>query len=185
MSCTEATNVVLAPDLCHSYGSSHFELLINPLLLSVLPRVPSLRYSRDDRHLLALEHLLDGSGGVRLGSLEGHTESSVPDELRSNTESSGNTEQDGVEVLLVETVVGKEDTRVGIHVGPGVWDVSKGCYCDTEWLTLGLSGLKKDVGDNLVDLTDKLEEWVIGEVLEGKLSLSSVSRVLSVSAAAF
>jgi hypothetical protein len=56
----------------------------------------------------------------RLGSLEGHTESSVPDELRDDTESSGNTKENGVKVLLVKTVVGKEDTRVGIDIGPGV-----------------------------------------------------------------
>jgi hypothetical protein len=40
----------------------------------------------------------------RLGSLEGHTESSVPDELGDNTECSRDTEEDSVEVLLVETV---------------------------------------------------------------------------------
>jgi hypothetical protein len=70
--------------------------------------------------LLAVEHLLDGGGRVRLGPLKGHTESSVPDELRDDTESSGNTEQDGVEVLLGKTVVGKEDTRVGVDIGPWV-----------------------------------------------------------------
>ena len=71
----------------------------------------------------------------RLGSLEGHAESSVPDELGDNTECSGDTEKNGVEVLLVETVafcqlrpplltvdlLSKEDTRVGINIGPGVY----------------------------------------------------------------
>jgi hypothetical protein len=84
---------------------------MHPIIL--LPIIPSTS-------LLALEHLLDGSGRVRLGSLEGHTESSVPDELRDDTEGSGDTEQDGVEVLLVETVVGEEDTGVGVDVGPRV-----------------------------------------------------------------
>jgi hypothetical protein len=42
--------------------------------------------------------LLDGSGRERLGSLEGHAESSVPDELGDDTEGSRNTEEDGVEV---------------------------------------------------------------------------------------
>jgi hypothetical protein len=68
----------------------------------------------------------------RLGSLEGHTEGSVPDELGDNTECSRDTEEDGVEVLLVETVaslsvvfwlvdlLSEEDTRVGIDIGPGV-----------------------------------------------------------------
>lgn len=97
--------------------------------------------SVDVKRLLALEHLLDGLSGVRLGPLKGHlkkrgkesemrvvsegaretyTESSVPDELRNNTKGTGDTEEDGVEVLLVETVVSKEDTRVGVNVGPGV-----------------------------------------------------------------
>jgi hypothetical protein len=70
--------------------------------------------------LFALEHLLDGGGGVRLGPLEGHAEGSVPDELGDDTEGSRDTEQDGVEVLLVEAVVGEEDTRVGVDIGPGV-----------------------------------------------------------------
>lgn len=98
--------------------------------------------SVDIKRLLALKHLLDGLGGVRLGSLKGHlkkkrgkesemriiregarktyTKSPVPDELRNNTKGTGDTEEDGVEVLLVETVVSKEDTRVGVDVGPGV-----------------------------------------------------------------
>lgn len=51
-----------------------------------------------------------------------------------------------------------------------------------EWikkrLTLGLTGLEENVRDDLVNLTDKLEERVLGQVLEGELSLSSVSGVL-------
>ncbi len=44
--------------------------------------------------------------------------------------------------------------------------------------TLSFTGLKENVGDDLVDLTDKLEKRVIGEVFKGELSLSGVSRVL-------
>jgi hypothetical protein len=44
--------------------------------------------------------------------------------------------------------------------------------------TLGLAGLEEDVGDDLVDLADELEERVLGQVLEGELSLGGVSRVL-------
>lgn len=120
----------------------------------------------------------------RLGPLEGHAESSVPDELSGDTERSRDTEQDGVEVLLVEAValgvvshlplrvdgddlLGEEDTGVGVHVGPGV---------------LGLAGLEEDVGHDLVDLADELEEGVLRQVLEGKLSLGGVSGVLQSSA---
>jgi hypothetical protein len=65
--------------------------------------------------------------------------------------------------LLLEAVVLEEDTRVGVHVGPGV---------------LGLTGGEENVGDEVVELTDELEELVVGEVLEGELSLSLVSGVL-------
>lgn len=82
--------------------------------------IPTDLISTCSTRLLSVEHLLDGGGGVRLGPLEGHTESSVPDELRDDTESSGNTEEDGVEVLLVKTVVSEKDTRVGVDVGPWV-----------------------------------------------------------------
>lgn len=44
-------------------------------------------------------------------------------------------------------------------------------------LTLGLAGLEENVGDDLVDLSNELEERVIRQVLEGKLSLGSVSGV--------
>jgi hypothetical protein len=57
----------------------------------------------------------------RLGALEGHAEGTVPDELGRDTEGTRDTEEDGVEVLLVEAVVGEEDTRVSVDVGPGVW----------------------------------------------------------------
>lgn len=56
---------------------------------------------------------------------------------------------------------------MGVHVGPGV---------------LGLAGLEEDVGDDLVDLADELEEGVLRQVLEGELSLRGVSRVLHSSA---
>lgn len=49
---------------------------------------------------------------------------------------------------------------------------------DKNRLTLGLTGLEENVRDDLVDLTDKLEERVLRQVLEGELSLSSVSGVL-------
>jgi len=47
-------------------------------------------------------------------------------------------------------------------------------------LTLRLAGLEENVGDNLVDLANELEERVIRQVLEGEFTLGSVSRVLRV-----
>lgn len=81
---------------------------------------------RRETDLLALEHLLDVGSRERLGALEGHAEGTVPDELRGDTEGARDTEQDGVEVLLVETVVGEEDAGVGVDVGPGVCGMSAG-----------------------------------------------------------
>lgn len=155
---------------------------------------------------------------VRFGSLEGHAEGSVPDELgddsllgrsqdrteekeavsgrskrretRTGTnEGPRNTEEDCVKVLVGETVVSEavaerewrrstgeprkklrrqrvkneQNTRVSVHVGPGV---------------LGLSGGEEDVRDELIELSDELEELVVGEVLESELSLGLVSGIL-------
>ena len=47
-------------------------------------------------------------------------------------------------------------------------------------LTLGFTSLEEDIRNDLVDLTDQLEQWVIGQVLEGEFTLGSVSRVLRV-----
>lgn len=65
-----------------------------------------------------------------------YTESSVPDELGDNSERSGDTEKDSVEVLLVQAVarvfvsldagrsqfslLSEEAARVGIDIGPWV-----------------------------------------------------------------
>ena len=109
------------------------------------------------------EHLLDSLGGERLGALEGGTEGTVPDQLGGDSHGAGNSEENGVEGLLGETVVNKEDSRVGVDVGPRV---------------LGLTGGEESVGNNLVQLADELEELVIGEVLESELTLSLVTGVL-------
>jgi hypothetical protein len=45
---------------------------------------------------------------------------------------------------------------------------------------LGLSCFKEDVWNKLVDLTDELEERVIGQMLESELALSCVAGILYV-----
>lgn len=42
---------------------------------------------------------------------------------------------------------------------------------------LDLAGLKENIGNNLVELSDELEHWVVGKVLEGELTLASVSGI--------
>lgn len=96
-------------------------VLASPALLCARCAGARARVARDTSLELASKHLLDSLGRVRLGALEGHAEGTVPDKLGSNTKGTRDTKEDGVEVLLVEAVVGEEDTRVGVDVGPGVW----------------------------------------------------------------
>ena len=70
--------------------------------------------------VLACKHGLDRLARVRLRALKRCTEGTVPDKLSGDTKGTGDTEQDGVELHLVEAVVGKEDTGVRVHVGPWV-----------------------------------------------------------------
>jgi hypothetical protein len=97
-----------------------------------------------------------------LGSLNGSTNSTVNDELGKDTESTGNTEQNSVVGLLSKTVVLEENTRVGVHIGPGV---------------LGLTVLGENLGSNLVDGGNKMEEVVVGHVLKSELTLGSVTGI--------
>lgn len=53
-----------------------------------------------------------GLGAERLGTLDRSTESTVNDELRKDTKSTGNTEEDSVVIGFGKTVVLEEDTRV-------------------------------------------------------------------------
>lgn len=101
-------------------------------------------------------------GGEGLWSLNWGTKTTVNDQLRQDTEGSRNTKQNGVEGLLSQTVVLQQDTRVGVHIWPWV---------------LGLTVLGQHTWSNLVDVRNQLEQVVVRHVLQGKLSLSSVTRV--------
>lgn len=131
-----------------------------------------------------------------------HAESSVPDELRDHAESPGNPEEDGVEVLLMKAVAGSvrtaeanvlADTYYVRRTPECASTLGHGsvmhCQCmahggqrnqclSSLTLTLRLARFKQDIGDYLVDLSDELEERVIGKVLECELSLRGVSGVL-------
>ena len=62
-------------------------------------------------------------------------------------------------------IVGQEDARVGINIRPRIF---------------GPTSFQKNVGRDLVDLTDHLEERVIRKVLEREFALGGVTRVLHV-----
>lgn len=111
---------------------------------------------------LSTNELGPGLGGEGLGALDGGTDGAVDDELRKHTKGTGHTEEDGVEVLLLEAVVLEEDTGVGIDVGEGV---------------LGLAVLGEDTGGDLVDLGDEVEHGVVGKVLKSELALADVAGV--------
>lgn len=43
---------------------------------------------------------------------------------------------------------------------------------------LGLASRKEDIGYELVDLANKLEQRIFGEMLQGEFALGSVARIL-------
>lgn len=61
---------------------------------------------------LGTDELGPGVSGEGLWPLDGGTDGTVNDELGKDTNGAANTEEDGVEVLLGQTVVLEEDTRV-------------------------------------------------------------------------
>jgi hypothetical protein len=101
-------------------------------------------------------------GAERLGPLDGGTDGTVNNELGKDTERTRYTEENSVVVLLSKAVVLEENTGVGVDVGVRV---------------LGLSVLGENAGRNLVDLADKLEHGVIGQMLLGELALGDVAGV--------
>lgn len=98
----------------------------------------------------------------RLWTLNWSTDGTVNDDLWENTNGAGNTEENSVVAGLGEAVVLEEDAGVGIDV--------------REWV-LGLAVLGKNTWGDLVDLGDKLEHWVLWEVLLGEDALSHVTWV--------
>src|SRR5690606_34726907 len=103
--------------------------------------------------------IYDGGGDI---PLNGHAKGTVDDQLGKNTDGAGDTEQDSVVVGLGETIVLQENTRVGVNIGVRV---------------LGLSVLGKNARSNLVDLADKLEHGILGEMLKSKLALRHVAGI--------
>lgn len=65
---------------------------------------------------LSTNKLGEGLGAVGLGALNGGTKGTVDDQLGKDTQSTGNTEEDGVVVGLSQAIVLEEDTRV-LHTG--------------------------------------------------------------------
>lgn len=84
-------------------------------------------------------------GREGLGALDRSTDSTVDDQLGQDTDSSRDTEQNGVVAGLSQTVVLEKDT--GVRIDVGVW-------------VLGLSVLSQNTWGDLVDLADKLKHRI-------------------------
>ena len=61
---------------------------------------------------LSTNELGESLSAERLGALDGRTESTVDDQLGQDTQSTGDTEEDGVVVGLSQAIVLQEDTGV-------------------------------------------------------------------------
>lgn len=111
---------------------------------------------------LFLVLLADPVGCDGFGALEWQTKDAVNAELSQGTIGARHAEENGVEVVLDKTVVGKEAARVGVDIGPGV---------------LSLAVLLQDTGHYFVDSRHKLEQLIVGHMFEGELALCRVARV--------
>jgi len=78
---------------------------------------------------------------VRVRSLDGHAEGSGPDLASGDSESARDTEQDGVVIVLGETVVHEEGTRSTINIRPGVLDLTSGSEHFGDDFVVGLNEL--------------------------------------------
>lgn len=134
--------------------------------------------------LVSTKHLLEVGGAVRLWTFQRHAQSTVPDQLSSNTQGTRDTKEDGVVVLFLQAIVLEQDTRVGVDVGPRVLGLavfSKNTRLNNkkqnESMDRSLSKPHVYTYHNVIQFGDQLEERVFGQVLEGKFTLSSVARV--------
>ena len=70
---------------------------------------------------LSTNELGESLSAERLGALDGRTESTVDDQLGQDTQSTGDTEEDGVVVGLSQAVVLQEDTGVLKRISLVYW----------------------------------------------------------------
>ena len=101
-------------------------------------------------------------GCDRLGALQWQSQRTVPVELAQTSDGTANAEQNGVVLELSESIVPQEDSRVTVHVGVGVGN---------------LAVFLQNIGHDLVDGVDNLEQLIIGHVLEPEFALASVARI--------
>uniref|UniRef100_A0A182SDY3 Uncharacterized protein n=1 Tax=Anopheles maculatus TaxID=74869 RepID=A0A182SDY3_9DIPT len=101
-------------------------------------------------------------GRHRLGALDRQTQSTVPHKRGQHTEGTRHTEQYGVVVHLLQTVVLEQHTGVSIYVRPRV---------------LHLAQLGQDWWHDLVDVRDQPEQRVVWQVLEGELALAGIAGI--------
>jgi hypothetical protein len=91
-----------------------------------------------------------------VGALNGHSQGAGPNLSGHDTEGTGDTEEDGVVVVLGKSVVHKEGSGSAINIGPGVLNFTSG---------------SEEVGDGLVVGAHEVDEVVVLDVLLGELKL--------------
>jgi len=99
---------------------------------------------------------------VRVGTFDRHAEGSTPDLAGGNSEGTGDTEQDGVVVMLGQTVVHQKSTGAAVDVGPGV---------------LYLASSAQDFGNDFVVGLDEVDEVRVLDVSISEVELANESRV--------
>jgi len=97
-----------------------------------------------------------------LGSFNGKSESSAPDQLSECSHSTGSTEEDSVKIVFSNPVVVEQASRVSIDVGPWIF-----CF----------SMLSEDIRSYFKNAADNFKDRVIREMFEGELSLGNISWV--------
>merc|ERR1711871_1499740 len=96
--------------------------------------------------LLILAVINDPLRSQTFWALKGQAKCTVPEQLREDTHGPGHTEEDCVIVLLSETVMHKQASRMGVHIRPRVF---------------GLSCRQQHIRHHLKDRPNNLEELVV------------------------
>jgi len=117
----------------------------------------------------------------RLRSLYRSTDSTVNNELRKNTQSTGNTEEDCVVIGLSQAIVLEKDTGVLRNTllakQSSIWETGKPYSINVGVRVLGFSVLSQDTRGNIVDLANELEHRIIRKLLEREFTLGHVAGV--------
>jgi hypothetical protein len=98
-----------------------------------------------------------------------------PDQLAQASKRARHTKEHGVVLVLLQAVVLEQNSRVRVHVWPWIVKSTDIVVKLTQKTYLGLALLQQNVRRHLVHIGNQLEHLVIGQMLQSKLSLASVT----------